>query len=185
MNRFSLGILLTMLLPSAALAQSLNADDLVRSLAPPQKPLTRSLGGARPAAVTRQIVVEPGREDQVLKDTRDLPSVNIRVTFGYNSDVLTHEGAAALRPLGIALRDERLKGFRFLIGGHTDAVGSDEYNQRLSERRARSVLEHLVVTYGVSPERLSSLGFGKRLLADAQYPDSPVNRRVEIVNLGQ
>jgi flagellar motor protein MotB len=47
------------------------------------------------------------------------------------------------------------------------------------------VLEHLVVTYGVQPERLSSLGFGKRLLADAYRPDNPINRRVEIVNLGQ
>ena len=184
MNRLSLGILLSFAVSSAALGQTLNAEDLVRSLAPPQKPLTRSLGGARPAP-TRQIVVEPGREDQVLKDTRDLPSVNIRITFDYNSDVLTYEGAAALKPLGLALRDERLKSFRFLVGGHTDAVGSDEYNQRLSERRARSVLEHLVVTYGVQPERLSSLGFGKRLLADAYRPDSPVNRRVEIVNLGQ
>ncbi|HLM37970.1 MAG TPA: OmpA family protein, partial [Microvirga sp.] len=139
MNRVSLGLLLAFVVPSAAWGQALNAEDLVRSLAPPQKPLTRSLSGARPAPMTRQIVVEPGREDQVLKDTRDLPSVNIRITFDYNSDMLTHEGAAALKPLGLALRDERLKSFRFLIGGHTDAIGSDEYNQRLSERRARSV----------------------------------------------
>jgi flagellar motor protein MotB len=41
------------------------------------------------------------------------------------------------------------------------------------------------MTYGVAPDRLSSLGFGKRQLADAQHPDSPLNRRVEIVNLGQ
>jgi outer membrane protein OmpA-like peptidoglycan-associated protein len=185
MNKVWFGIVAALLLTPPAWAQGMSADDLVRNLAPEPKPLTRSLGGARPAPPSRQIVVEPGREDQVLKDTRDLPSVNIRVTFGYDSDVLTWDGIAALKPLGAALRDERLKTFRFLIGGHTDAVGSDAYNQQLSERRARAVLEHLVVTYGVSPERLSSLGFGKRQLADVQHPDNPVNRRVEIVNLGQ
>ena len=185
MNRFWSGVLATLLLTPPAFAQGMSADDLVRNLAPPEKPLTRSLGGARPAPLSRQIVVEPGREEQVLKDTRDLPSVNIRVTFGYDSDVLTYEGVTALKALGVALRDERLKTYRFLIGGHTDAAGSDVYNQQLSERRARAVLEHLVTTYGVAPERLSSLGFGKRQLADIQHPDSPVNRRVEIVNLGQ
>src|SRR5215218_588799 len=124
MNKVRFGIVAAMLLAPPAWAQGMSADDLVRNLAPEQKPLTRSLSGARPAPLSRQIVVEPGREDQVLKDTRDLPSVNIRVTFGYDSDVLTWDGIAALKPLGAALRDDRLKTFRFLIGGHTDAVGS-------------------------------------------------------------
>src|SRR4028118_2199926 len=53
MNRLSLGILLAFVVPSAAWGQALNAEDLVRSLAPPQKPLTRSPRGARPAPPPR------------------------------------------------------------------------------------------------------------------------------------
>ena len=46
------------------------------------------------------------------------------------------------------------------IEGHTDKVGSDEYNQRLSERRAKSVEEYLV-QHGVARSRLSAKGFGE------------------------
>lgn len=161
-------------------------EDIVRQLLPQSRPqLTRGLGFLQgpTRSATRQIVVEPGREEQVLAETKDLPSVNIRVLFGYDSAVLTPEGAASLKPLGEALADPRLQGSRFLIGGHTDARGSDEYNQALSERRARSVREHLIATYRVSPTQLEAMGFGKRKLADPTRPEDPVNRRVEVVNL--
>ena len=184
-----LGSLLGFLLLAMGLAAPLPAgaqqskDDLVRQLAPAQsRGLTRGL--------KRQIVVEPadlkpGNEDEVLKKTRELPSVNIRVSFGYDSDVLTPEGVATLKPLGAALQDERLRGGRFLIGGHTDARGSDAYNQALSERRARSVREHLIATYGIAPDKLVAMGFGKRQPLDAKDPENGANRRVEVINLTQ
>ena len=90
-----------------------------------------------------------------------------------------------LKPLGEALKDPRLAKARFLIGGHTDAKGSDDYNQNLSERRARSVQTHLVATFGIDPARVRPMGFGERSLADAAQPEDGVNRRVEIVNLGE
>lgn len=49
---------------------------------------------------------------------------------------------------------------RVQIEGHTDAVGTDYYNQRLSERRARAVVSYLV-QHGISRDRLSSRGFGE------------------------
>ena len=104
--------------------------------------------------------------------------------FEYNSDRLTPEGVMALAPLGEALQDPRLKGFRFLIAGHTDAKGSDRHNEDLSQRRARAVREHLTVQYRVEPSRLTSMGFGRRQLADPSRPEDPVNRRVEVINMG-
>lgn len=164
----------------SARAQDAGAEDIVRQLTP--KPaLTRSLA----PAVSRRIVITPDDPDKVLAETESKPSVSIRVLFKYGSDVLTPDGEGVLKPLAQALADPRLGGSRFLVGGHTDDRGSDEYNQSLSERRARAVKEHLVLQYHIGPERLETMGFGKRKPADPARPDDPVNRRVEVVNLGQ
>ncbi|MEW5724457.1 MAG: OmpA family protein [Thermodesulfobacteriota bacterium] len=48
-----------------------------------------------------------------------------------------------------------------VIEGHTDHRGSDAYNQKLSERRANSVREYLIKTFGLSPDRLSAVGYGE------------------------
>lgn len=179
-------VLLTALLAWPAAAEELGKDTIVDRLAP-RKPLTRSFDPSAPPRRTRQILVEPGQEEKVLAAVKEdrLPSLDIRVPFGYNSDALTPQAEAVLKPLGEALKDPRLAKARFLIGGHTDAKGSDDYNQNLSERRARSVQTHLVANFGIDPARVRSMGFGERSLADAAQPEDGVNRRVEIVNLGE
>jgi OOP family OmpA-OmpF porin len=48
-----------------------------------------------------------------------------------------------------------------VIEGHTDGTASRAYNQKLSERRANSVKEYLIKTFGIAPERLASKGYGK------------------------
>jgi OOP family OmpA-OmpF porin len=48
-----------------------------------------------------------------------------------------------------------------MIVGHTDSIGSDEYNQRLSERRAQAVKQYLV-SKGIAASRLSTEGQGER-----------------------
>jgi outer membrane protein OmpA-like peptidoglycan-associated protein len=167
------------LAPPAALAQ--DADALVQGLLP-KRPLTRGLTGA-PA--TRQIKVEGVPPEKVLEEIKDQPSVSVRVLFEYNSAKLTPQGMATLQTLGKALQDPRLSGARFLIAGHTDARGSDEYNQKLSESRANAVREHLTQTFRISPDKLSSIGFGRKKPADPAHPEEAVNRRVEVVNLTQ
>ena len=137
-----------------------------------------TLGAPPPLAAPRR------RDDRVLAAAPSLPSATVKVQFEYDSDRLTPEGVAALVPLGEALQDPRLKDFRFLIAGHTDAKGSDRYNETLSQRRARAVREHLIATYRVEPRRLTAKGFGRRQLADPSRPEDPINRRVEVVNLG-
>ena len=145
----------------------------------PRQPRTRGIGPVR------AIRVEPADPDGALRDTAGLPSVSLRVPFDFDSAVLTPDGRAALKVLGEALNDPRLQASSFLIGGHTDARGSDAYNQALSERRAQAVREHLVSVHKLSPDRLKPIGFGRRELADPGNPESGVNRRVEIVNLSR
>lgn len=188
------GLALVCAATTSAQAQNPGRSELIDKLAPPptitidpSMTTGASVGSsARPRRASRPkpIVVRPGREDELLAATRDLPSADLKVLFEYDSDRLTTEGRDALAPLGEALQDARLQSSRFLIAGHTDAKGSDRYNENLSLRRARAVREHLVRSYRVEPGRLSAIGFGKRRLADPAKPEDPINRRVEVVNLG-
>ncbi|MWV16622.1 OmpA family protein [Pseudomonas sp. L-22-4S-12] len=67
------------------------------------------------------------------------------------------------------------------VEGHTDSVGTDAYNQKLSERRANAVRDVLVNQYSVGAERVNSVGYGEsRPVADnASEAGRAVNRRVE------
>lgn len=67
------------------------------------------------------------------------------------------------------------------VEGHTDSVGTDQYNQRLSERRAQAVREVLVNQYGVESQRVDSVGYGEtRPVADNSTEEGrQINRRVE------
>lgn len=67
------------------------------------------------------------------------------------------------------------------VEGHTDSVGTDAYNQKLSERRANAVRDVLVNEYGVQGSRVDSVGYGEsRPVADnATESGRAINRRVE------
>jgi len=67
------------------------------------------------------------------------------------------------------------------IYGHTDNVGSNEYNQGLSERRAQSVAQYLI-SHQVLPDRIAAVGFGEtRPIASNDTPEGrQQNRRVEL-----
>jgi outer membrane protein OmpA-like peptidoglycan-associated protein len=71
----------------------------------------------------------------------------------------------------------------FLIEGHTDAVGADEDNLSLSDRRASSVATILSDQFGVPPENLVTQGYGEQFLkVDTQGPER-LNRRVAVRNI--
>jgi outer membrane protein OmpA-like peptidoglycan-associated protein len=107
------------------------------------------------------------------------------VTLG---DVLFDTGQATLKP-GANLALTRLATFlnanpqtRIIVEGHTDSRGSDEYNEVLSERRARAVATDLM-SRGISGDQLQTLGRGKGYpVASNDTPEGrQQNRRVEIV----
>jgi len=68
-----------------------------------------------------------------------------------------------------------------VVEGHTDSVGTDAYNQKLSERRATAVRDVLVNQYGVGGTRVNAVGYGEsRPVADnATEEGRAINRRVE------
>jgi outer membrane protein OmpA-like peptidoglycan-associated protein len=112
------------------------------------------------------------------------PSINLLIPFDYNSAEFTPDAYRILRSLGEALKDARLAGDHFKIAGHTDAKGTAEYNQKLSERRAQAVLNYLIRQYDIEPDRLAAAGYGKTQLADPAHPEDAVNRRVQVMNIG-
>jgi outer membrane protein OmpA-like peptidoglycan-associated protein len=108
------------------------------------------------------------------------------------SDVLFDTGSFTLKPgareklakiSGILLAYPSLK---IQVEGHTDSVGGDDYNQRLSEQRAQSVREYLVDQM-VPADSVTAFGFGKtRPVAANDTPEGrQQNRRVELVVSGE
>jgi outer membrane protein OmpA-like peptidoglycan-associated protein len=139
------------------------------------EPLTRSLRG---------IVVGGGPEAAAAEPDTGGWIDDLRVTFPFDSAEITPEARQTLDVLGEALLDGRLSTDRFEIAGHTDGVGNEQYNATLSERRAEAVVDYLSENFGLSRERLLGRGYGKAYLADPEDPRNPINRRVEILNLG-
>jgi hypothetical protein len=72
---------------------------------------------------------------------------------------------------------------RFDDAGHTDATGSESYNQGLSERRADAIKNYLVDKFGIAGTDLVTVGYGKSKPKDPAAPMDPTNRRVQVVNM--
>ena len=83
-----------------------------------------------------------------------------KALFDFDKAVLKPEGKAALDSEVISKLPDVSKLELVLVTGHTDRIGSQEYNQRLSERRANTVRDYLV-SRGVPRDKIETLGMGK------------------------
>jgi OOP family OmpA-OmpF porin len=149
-----------------------------------QEPLQNT--AAEPAqAPSRSIATRGIRVENRVARVQAPPSLDLAVNFEYASARLTPDARIVLDSLGQALNDPALRDSRMRIAGHTDAKGADAYNLALSRQRAQSVAEYLARQHGVDATRLSVEGFGRNQLLDPANPESAVNRRVQVVNLGK
>ena len=114
---------------------------------------------------------------------KSMPAIDLEAYFDYNSAEITPQAEPQLRELGAALSDSGLKGATISINGHTDGVGGDAFNKRLSERRAAMIKEYLVGNFDLSAANLRAVGYGKSRLKNKADPTASENRRVEVVNL--
>jgi outer membrane protein OmpA-like peptidoglycan-associated protein len=110
------------------------------------------------------------------------PALSLLIQFDFDSARVRTESQQALANLSQALQSTALMHSRFVIEGHTDAKGSAEYNQRLSQQRAEAVRDYLKAQ-GVDAARLVASGKGSSEPAEPAQPLSAANRRVRIVNL--
>jgi len=127
------------------------ADDIVKHFAAPD------LGAARGLCIGTES--ECAKAAAAPKPTANM-AFDLVVSFDYKSDKLTPSAKQNLDEFAKALRNPRLSMAAFLVEGHTDAKGSDQYNLGLSERRATAVVRYLGEKGG-DPSKLVAKGYGK------------------------
>ena len=135
---------------------------------------------ARTPSPARAMVAPAGCPAQA--DLKGQPMIDFKVAFEFGSAELKPESMETLKRLGKALNEGLSDQKQFKIEGHTDAVGTLPYNERLSEMRAAAVKEFLVREMGVSPERLSSVGKAFCQPLAPKDPYGAENRRVVVIN---
>ncbi len=169
------------LLPVAAGAQDVLTTAtpglLVRSLDPVlvQKEKTRGL----------KIIGAKDLEKVNIYGDRLAATVNLAVNFHFGSAELTPQAERLLDNVGMALQSSDLASYLFLIGGHTDATGTNAENLDLSRARAASTTQYLLAHYKIDPRRLVLRAFGETALLFPADPEDGRNRRVEISTLKQ
>jgi outer membrane protein OmpA-like peptidoglycan-associated protein len=121
--------------------------------------------------------------EEIAAMAKERPAVDLQIYFDFNSAAVSPKAVPQLTSLGNALAKSELKDSLVTINGHTDAKGTDSYNQQLSERRAETIKRYLVDHFQLASENLVTVGYGKQKPKNPGHPLAPENRRVEIVNL--
>lgn len=103
--------------------------------------------------------------------------VNVSIRFGFDSAALAPDQKPLLAQLCAVMQKSDIQLFQ--IVGHTDAAGTDAYNQNLSQLRAEEVQRYFVTDCGIAANRLKAVGMGERFLANPKDPKGGENRRVE------
>ncbi|MEW6257936.1 MAG: OmpA family protein [Pseudomonadota bacterium] len=118
-------------------------------------------------------------------DLDKLPQINVQIQFRLNSAIIDPSSYGTLGAIADALHNPILHGYKFIVTGNTDVTGPRDYNLKLSQARADAVVSALTTVFNVSPNRLEAVGLGEEVLIDPKNPTSPVNRRVQIFNIGR
>jgi outer membrane protein OmpA-like peptidoglycan-associated protein len=185
----ALAVVLPFTLTTVVAQTQLNQNEILGSL---QGVSDSSIGMT--AASLRQTALENIRKNPgqnalnrplLFPQLEDQAQFTIEIVFDFNSAAIRPESYRAVGSMADALHHPILLGYRFLVIGHTDAVGGREYNLNLSQRRAEAIRNALVDPFGVNPARLEAVGLGEEQLRDPLHPDSQINRRVQLINIGR
>ena len=183
---------------AARAGDDVTEDQIVKALTPEKKPLTRGLSvgpqqspglNADQAKFVQSVRGRATRSlstterEEIATIVQDKPKIDLEINFDYNSADISARSMPSVQALGRALTNPDLKGSTFVVAGHTDAAGGEEYNQGLSERRADAIKRYLVDKYGIAGSDLVTVGYGKSKLKDPSQPMADVNRRVQVVNM--
>lgn len=193
----TLGAALSMTAGLAIAGDNVSADQILNALQP-KKPQTRGLSAgpqADPAVKAREIhfvdtlrnrktrSLSLGEREEIAQIASTKPKIDLEIHFDYNSADISKTSMPAVQELGKALSNSDLKGSTFVVAGHTDAIGTEAYNQDLSERRADTIKRYLSEKYGINGADLVTVGYGETRPKDPNAPTDPTNRRVQVVNM--
>ncbi|QKE62741.1 OmpA family protein [Aquipseudomonas campi] len=130
-------------------------------------------GAEEQVAVVEEVV------EEVVAEPAEPVRVELDVKFDFDKTAVKDESQGDIKALADFM--SQYPQTTTVVEGHTDSVGTDAYNQGLSERRANAVRDVLVNQYGLSPDRVNAAGYGEsRPVADNATSDGrAINRRVE------
>ncbi|WP_181198260.1 OmpA family protein [Enhygromyxa salina] len=138
------------------------------------------------ASVPPPAAAEAPEEEPRVEITDDKVVIHEKIQFDYNKATIRPESDELLAEVAKVINDNpRIKKLR--VEGHASAEGDHDHNLKLSQRRAKAVLDHLVARGRVDPARLESEGYGPdRPIADNETEAGrEANRRVEFTILEQ
>jgi outer membrane protein OmpA-like peptidoglycan-associated protein len=154
-----------------------SAEDIARALARPE---------GEPVMRTRGIVLNTPGGTAPAAAPAGKRAIDLEVLFEFDSSRLTADGRDVLDALGGALMSKELSDVRVvMLEGHTDAKGSDAYNNSLSLLRAQAARQYLIQKHRIAAGKVQAVGKGKSEPADPRDPYSAANRRVRVVVEGQ
>lgn len=135
------------------------------------------------AAMLSNVRIAIGAPDTRSKLITEGKLVSYGIYFDVNKDIVKPESYATLKSIADVLKEN--PGVRVKIIGHTDSDGSDAANLDLSKRRANSVKNELVKTFGIEASRLEFDGMGesKPIAPNDNSSNKALNRRVEFIKL--
>jgi outer membrane protein OmpA-like peptidoglycan-associated protein len=174
---------------------NISAAQILDALAPTQSRGLTMAPPADPAVATKELEfvdtlrnrksrsLSLSEREEIASIASTKPKIDLNIQFEYNSAEISKSSMPSVQELGKALSDASLKGSTIMVAGHTDAKGSDTYNQDLSERRADTIKRYLTEKFGINGSNLVAVGYGKTKLKDPNAPMDPINRRVQVVNL--
>ena len=136
-------------------------------------------GGSRMAAANVTVNPPPAAAPKVID------RLTIHVNFDFDKSVIRPADVAELQKAVDFVK--KYPGYKVSLEGHTDSIGTDKYNQALSERRAAAVKAYLLKQGVVDSQKIKSVGYGEsRPIADNKTKQGRFeNRRVEILILSE
>ena len=153
---------------------TVDPDEVARILGPVKMRSLRLLDDtpARAAATTSAAAAA------AVAATASPSSLSLPVPFAFDSADILPSAKSQLDAIAAGIRMLPTTQ-RVVIEGHTDAVGTELYNESLSQRRAQSVRRYLVTMHGIDSTRLEAVGFGESSPLPGRAATAGENRRVQ------
>lgn len=146
-------------------ATSYSVDDVMANLI-----AQADLGQARALCI--------GTKSECAKTMPKAAGFDMQLEFDHDSAELTQAAKSNLEIVAVALKDDRLRRAKFNVSGHTDAFGTEEYNDDLSLKRANAVSGFLLAK-NIESSRIEAVGMGESE-PRSDDPYDPKNRYVEL-----
>src|ERR1700759_4518434 len=124
---------------------NVSSDQILQPRQP--KPLTRGLSvdvpKVDPAVKAKEVnfvasirnrktrSMSMGEREEIAEIAATKPKIDLEIHFDFNSADISKESMSSVQALGDALSDPKLRGSTFVVAGHTDGLGGDQFNQEL------------------------------------------------------